>query len=69
MTKYLVFLSIGFELVGLMLASYFIGPAIDKTFSLHNVGFLVLSIISLIGWLVRVIWLLQRIEKSENQEK
>lgn len=69
MTKYMVFLSIGFELVGLMVASYYIGPAIDRTFSLHDVGFLVLSIISLIGWLARVIWLLKRIENSENQEK
>ncbi len=69
MTRYLVFLSIGFELVGMMVASYYLGPAIDRYFMLHNVGFVVLSIISLIGWLVRVIWLLKRIENSENQEK
>ena len=66
MKKYIIFASIGFELVGLVLGCFFLGQHLDKTYHTNGLIFVGLMIASLIGWLWRVIWLLRRFEKMEQ---
>lgn len=65
MGKYLVFISIGFELVGMIVGSYYLGQALDEKFHTKDMIFIGLAIFSLVAWLTRIIWLLKKIEKEE----
>lgn len=67
MGKYLVFVSIGFELVGLIVGSYYLGQVLDEKYQTKGFIFIGLAVFSLIAWLVRVVWLLKRIEKNEEK--
>lgn len=67
MSKYIVFASIGFELVGLILGCYFLGNFLDEKYQTKGLIFVGLTILALIGWLVRVIWLLQRFQKQDEE--
>lgn len=67
MKKYIIFASIGFELVGLIIGCFYLGQFLDTKYQSKGMFFVGLSVASLIGWLVRVIWLLQRMQ--ENEEK
>lgn len=67
MNKYIIFASIGFELVGLIIGCFYLGQYLDKTFQTKGLIFVALVFVSLIGWLWRVIWLLRRIQKSEEE--
>jgi uncharacterized membrane protein len=66
--KYIVFASIGFELVGLIIGCYYLAEMLDKKFQSHGMIFVGLSLTSLVGWLVRVIWLLQRIQDKDDDK-
>jgi uncharacterized membrane protein len=66
MKSYIVFASIGFELVGLIVGCFYLGEFFDTKFHTNGLFFVGLSVISLIGWLVRVIWLLKRIQEKEE---
>ena len=68
MKKYIIFGSIGFELVGLILGCYYLGLYLDKKYQSNGLIFALLSFLALIGWLTRVIWLLRRMQKQEEQE-
>lgn len=69
MRKYIIFASIGFELVGLIIGSYFLGEALDKKYQTGGMAFVGLSLACLVGWLARVIWLLQKMQKNEEKEE
>jgi F0F1-type ATP synthase assembly protein I len=66
MKSYIVFASIGFELVGLIVGCFYLGEFLDGKFHTKGLFFVGLSVISLIGWLIRVIWLLKRIQEKEE---
>ncbi len=68
MGKYIAFASIGFELIGLILGCYYLGKILDDKYKTNGLIFVGLSILSLIGWLIRVIWLLKRVQKQEELE-
>ncbi|WP_374027771.1 AtpZ/AtpI family protein [Bdellovibrio bacteriovorus] len=68
MKKYIIFASIGFELVGLILGCFYLGQYLDQKYQTKGLIFAVLSLASLVGWLVRVIWLLNRIQKQDEKE-
>lgn len=67
MGKYLVFGSMGFELVGLILGAYYIGGYFDRKYGTDGVIFVVLSFVGLIGWLIQIILLLQKFAKEDEQ--
>jgi hypothetical protein len=67
MRKYIIFASIGFELVGLIIGCFYLGEFLDSKFHSKGLFFVGLSMASLIGWLVRVIWLLNRIQDKEDK--
>lgn len=68
MKKYLIFAGMGFELVGLILGAYFVGNHFDNKYQTNGLIFVGLSFAGLIGWLVRVIWLINRLQKQEDRE-
>lgn len=68
MRKYIIFASIGFELVGLIIGCFYLGEFLDSTYHTKGLIFVALSMASLVGWLVRVIWLLKRIQDQEDKK-
>lgn len=67
MNRYIIFASIGFELVGLIVGCFYLGEFLDAKYNTGGMAFVGLSVASLIGWLVRVIWLLQRVQKQDEE--
>jgi F0F1-type ATP synthase assembly protein I len=65
MNRYLVFSSIGFELLGIMLGSIYLGDTIDAHYGTKGVALIALMLIGLAGWLMHVIMLLKQIEKNQ----
>lgn len=68
MKKYLVFAGMGFELVGMILGAYYLGAYLDKKYNTGGLIFVGLSFLGLIGWLIRVIWLIKRLQKQDGEE-
>ncbi|WP_413576408.1 AtpZ/AtpI family protein [Bdellovibrio sp. HCB290] len=68
MRKYIIFASIGFELVGLIIGCFYLGELLDTKYQTKGMAFVGLSLAALVGWLVRVIWLLKRMEAQEEKE-
>ena len=66
MGKYLVFASIGFELVGLVIGCYYLGQILDEKFQTKGLIFVILTFFAIIAWLVRVIWLLKKFQKEDE---
>jgi F0F1-type ATP synthase assembly protein I len=58
--RYLVFIAMGFELVGLILACLLIGQWLDDRYHLKGFGVLGLTIIGLVGWMVHLVQLLKQ---------
>lgn len=69
MKKYIVFASMGFELVGLIVGCFYLGEYLDQKYNSKGLIFVGLTFASLIGWLVRVIWLLRRIQKTDEESE
>lgn len=69
MKKYIIFASIGFELVGLILGCFYLGQYLDQKYQTKGLIFAGLSLACLAGWLWRVIWLLQRMQKQEEESE
>lgn len=64
-----VFIGIGFELVGLMLASAYIGQAIDKHMGWSGIALAALMMLSLAGWITHIVILLNREEKAAKEHQ
>ncbi|MEK2643669.1 AtpZ/AtpI family protein [Bdellovibrio sp. BCCA] len=69
MKKYIIFASIGFELVGLILGCFYLGQFLDQKYQTKGLIFVGLTFAALIGWLWRVIWLLRRMQKEDEKEE
>jgi F0F1-type ATP synthase assembly protein I len=59
----------GFELVGLILGCFYLGQYLDQKYHSKGLIFVGLTFASLIGWLFRVIWLLRKMQRSEEKEE
>ncbi|MEN0058795.1 MAG: AtpZ/AtpI family protein [Bdellovibrio sp.] len=68
MKRYIIFASIGFELVGLILGCFYLGQYLDEKYQTKGLIFVGLVFAALIGWLWRVIWLLRRMQKLDEEE-
>lgn len=68
MKSYIIFASIGFELVGLIVGCFYLGEYLDSKYHTKGLIFVGLSLFCLLGWLFRVIWLLKRTEE-QNEKK
>jgi hypothetical protein len=65
--KGVIFLSIGFELIGICTGGYYLGDFIDQKMGWKAVGSTYLVLLLLIGWFVHLIYLLRRFE-TENDD-
>lgn len=68
MKKYLIFASIGFELVGIVIASIYLGQIIDKTYQTRGLALIALMFIGLASWLIHVLLLLRRFQKNDAED-
>jgi F0F1-type ATP synthase assembly protein I len=67
-SKYIVFVGMGFELIGIIGVGLYLGKAIDDKFQLKGVGLVALLILGLVGWLVHIIALAKRMDGQEEGE-
>ncbi|MNJ91062.1 hypothetical protein D3C87_87060 [compost metagenome] len=69
MKRYIIFASMGFELVGLIVGCFFLGQFLDEKYHSRGLIFVGLTIFCLIGWLTRIIWLLRRMQKQDEEDQ
>ena len=65
--KYLVFVGIGIELVGIMMACLLIGQWLDQKYDLKGLAMVGLSVMGLAGWLVQIVKLTQKMDKQADE--
>jgi len=53
--KMLIFVGMGFELVGIILACIYLGKAIDDHYGTKGIGLALLPMIGLVGWIVQIV--------------
>ena len=66
MKKYLVFISIGFELIALVLFGIYIADILEKKFESKGLITLGLIFAILVGWFLHISYLLKNINKSDE---
>ena len=60
MQKGLIFMGMGFELLGLILGGYLLGNTIDAHFGWSGYAMAGIIIICLVGWMIHLVYLLKR---------
>ena len=65
--KYLVFTAMGFELVGLILGSVYVGQILDSKYELKGLGMVGLSMLALAGWIFHIVQLAKKLENSKDK--
>ncbi len=68
MKSYMIFVGMGFEITALIVGSVFLGSALDKHWGTKGYFVAGLIIVSLIGWITRVLFLLAKIQKEEESK-
>ncbi|MFN7728913.1 MAG: AtpZ/AtpI family protein [Bdellovibrio sp.] len=68
-SRYLVFASMGLELVGLVIGCLYIGQVLDEKFGTKGLMVIFFSVASLVGWFIHLVFLLKRIEKLAEKDK
>ena len=63
-SKYLVFVGIGFELVGIILVMVYIGRLVDESYGTKGLGLALFPMIGLVGWIAHVIQLTKKLGDS-----
>lgn len=66
MKKYLVFSSMGFELVGGILLAYYLGKKMDEEYFPSGLGTVICVFLVLILWFSRVISFAMKIQKNNK---
>jgi len=62
--KGLVFIGVGFEAVGVVLASVWLGDILDKTFQTKGLFTIIITFIGLGGWFAHVLFMLKKMNKN-----
>lgn len=65
--KFIVFTGLGFEMVGLVLGSMWLGSMIDAYYHLPGLGTAGLIILTMVGWIYHLVFMLNRMMKEMNQ--
>lgn len=66
--KLIVFVGIGFELVGTMVVCIYAGLWVDERYGTNGLGIGLFPMLGLAGWIYRVVLLTKRMEKSEEEQ-
>jgi hypothetical protein len=69
MKKGLVFLGMGFELLGLILGGLYIGRAIDHEMAWPGYGVALMVVICMASWMVHLIFLLKRFMADTDDDQ
>ena len=64
MNKYMVFMGIGFELVGIVLAGLFLANELEKRYPSQGLITVAVIVLGLIGWLIHLVYVM----KSEQNQ-
>jgi len=66
MQKYLIFVSIGFELIGLVLAGIYVSGWLEERYKTG--GFITMGVLFLvlIGWFVHITYMLKKAQKNTD---
>lgn len=69
MNKYIVFLGIGFELVGLIIVSVYVGEYLETIKPTKGLWVAGLILVSLIGWMIHLLVMLKTAQKQKAMDK
>lgn len=67
-SKYIIFVGMGLELVGIILVTLFVGQALDQKFQTKGLIMIGLSLLGLCGWLIQLVTLAKRLDKNDTSE-
>lgn len=65
--KYIVFVAMGMELVGIMIGCLLIGQKLDEIYALKGLGMIGLSMIGLAGWIYQIVLLAKRADRESGE--
>ena len=66
MKKYLVFVSIGFELIGAVLVALYLSEYLEKKYPTKGLLTMGLIFLVLAGWFVHITYLLKKLNKKDG---
>lgn len=64
--KTAVFISMGFEIIGIVIVAVYVGGWFDKTYELGGLGTMASIAVGFAGWLLHLYMAARAIEKEEN---
>jgi F0F1-type ATP synthase assembly protein I len=65
--KYIVFVAMGIELVGIMVACLFIGQKLDERYGLKGLGMIGFSMAGLAGWIYQIVFLAKKADAGSEK--
>lgn len=65
MNKYIVFTGIGFELIGLIIGSVYLGSFLESKYSLKGLWTAIFIIISMVAWIIHIVIMLKKVQKKD----
>jgi hypothetical protein len=66
--RYLIFIGMGFELVGLTVASLYVGSIADAKYSLNGLGVAGGAVAGLLCWLIHLVAVIRKIETDTPED-
>ena len=69
MGRYYIFVGMGLELVGLVLAMSILGSYLDEKYNLNGICLVSFNFFALISWFYHLIVLIRAIDKKTDQKK
>lgn len=66
MNKYIVFAGVGFELVGLIVIGVYAGEYLEQIKPTKGLWVAGLIVLSLVGWMIQLVYMLKNTEKQKS---
>ena len=65
--KYIVFVAMGIELVGIVVGCLLLGQKLDERYGLKGLGMIGLSMAGLAGWITQIVMLAKRADQQSGE--
>jgi F0F1-type ATP synthase assembly protein I len=65
--KYIVFVAMGLELVGIVVGCLLIGQKLDELYGLKGLGMIGLSMLGLAGWIYQIVVMAKRADDQPGE--